>query len=119
MCVGERMPKNFAIKKSDLKPLAVGFGACLASDRITVDGKLVAYMYREEGDHASDSSWRFFAGDESDAYCDDAANFAFYDINTIANYSPDITTYLEAPVGSSFHRDSATDKFLPDKIVPR
>jgi len=111
--------KNFVLKASDMKPLAVGFGACLASDRITVDGKPVAYMYREEGDHASDSGWRFFAGDESDAYCDDPAHFAYYNVNTIANYSPDIMVCLDAPVGSAFRRDSKSQKFLPDKIIPR
>jgi len=118
---GAQVAKNFAFRASDMKPLAVGFGACIASNRITVDGKPVGYMYREEPDSVDspDSGWRFFAGDESDAYSDDPANFAFYNVNTIANYSPDITAYLDAPVGSAFVRDSDSQKFLADRIVPR
>ena len=47
---------------------------CIATDRITVDGLPVGYMYREkpeEGDpfERYDSGWRFTAGDESDEIC--------------------------------------------------
>ena len=46
---------------------------CIATDRITVDGMPVGYMYREKPKEGAwfeeyDSGWRFTAGDESDEY---------------------------------------------------
>jgi len=99
--------KNFHLAADLIKPIAVGYGACYATDRITVDGKLVGYCYREEPDNDLDSGWRFFAGDESQDYVDNPDNLAIYDINTIANYDPDITAFLEAPSGSTFERNHA------------
>ncbi len=98
--------KSFRLSADQIKPIAVGFGACDASDRITVDGARVGYCYKEEPDGGPDSGWRFFAGDESQAYADDPNNFAMYDVNTIANYDPSITAVLEAPQGSAFERDA-------------
>ena len=99
--------KKFLRAAEDFKPIAVGFGACIASDRILVDGAPVGYCYREESDQPADSGWRFFAGDESQEYADDPNNFALYDINTVANYDPSITAILEAPTGSAFERNDA------------
>ena len=64
-------------------------------------------MYREEPAHSqiADSGWRFFAGDESEEYTADPSNLEIYDINTIANYDPEITACLDAPFGSAFARD--------------
>ncbi len=53
-------------------------------------------MYREAPDNAHDSGWRFFSGAESQEYADNAENFAFYDVNTIANYEPLIVGFLRA-----------------------
>ena len=60
------MPKQFRIPAHEIEPVAVGFGSCFASDRITVDGMKVGYLYREPPDNSDDSGWRFFAGDESE-----------------------------------------------------
>ncbi len=76
----------------------------------------VGFMYREAGDNELDSGWHFFAGDESDEYCDDPANFAIYDVNTIANYDRDIIPLLEAPLGSAFERDPASGRFVLSHI---
>jgi hypothetical protein len=99
-------PKNYYLAADQIRPVAVGYGAAYASDRITVDGALVGWCYREEPDSAVDSGWRFFAGDESQEYADTPANLALYDINTIANYDPEIVSLIESPVGSSFERNS-------------
>ena len=45
------------------------------------------------------------AGDESQEYMDDPANLELYDVNTIANYDPDITPLLDEPIGQAFERD--------------
>ena len=104
--------KNFRLSADQIKPVAVGYGSCFASDRITVDGCPVGYCYREEPDSDIDSGWRFFAGDESQEYADHPDNFAIYDINTIANYDPAITTILDAAEGSAFER-STSGQLIP------
>jgi hypothetical protein len=96
--------KNFALKADQIKPLTTKPGYCMASDRITVNGRLVGFMYRERGDNDSDSGWRFLAGDESDEFTANPANFEIYAINTIANYDPSIIPLLEAAPGSAFIR---------------
>jgi hypothetical protein len=94
-----------------VKSLAEGRGACIASDMITVEGRKVGYMYRQETDTDGDSGWRFLSGRESRAYMDDAGNFAFYDVNMIANYDPDIVPFLDAPAGSAFERQGRAGRF--------
>ena len=104
--------KNFKLSPNQIKPMAMGYGSCFASDRITVDGCPVGYCYREESDHDTDSGWRFFAGDESQEYADNPDNFAIYDINTIANYDSAITEILDASKGSVFERGT-TGQLIP------
>jgi hypothetical protein len=100
------MTKAFKLTAEQIRPIAVGFGSCLASDRITVDGCPVGFMYREVPDDSVSSGWRFFSGDETQEYADDPANFALYDVNTIANYDPSITPFLEASPRSAFGRNA-------------
>ena len=107
------MTKRFALAASEIKALAEGRGSCIASDRITVAGLGVGFMYRESPDDDLDSGWRFFSGEESQEYADDPANFALYDVNTIANYDPDIIAHLDAPAFSAFERDAGTGDFVP------
>lgn len=97
--------KRFRLEASNLRPLAEGRGSAIASDRITVDGQPVGFMYRESPDNPRDSGWRFFSGTESQEYMSESGNFAMYDVNTIANYDPGIVAYLDAPVGSAFGRN--------------
>jgi hypothetical protein len=98
--------REFYLSPDQIRPLAVNLGGCFATDRITYDGAPVGYMYREKADFDGDSGWRFLSGDESDEYLGDAANLHIYDVNIIANYSPDIIPHLGAPVGSAFLRDA-------------
>jgi hypothetical protein len=99
-------PKTYYLAAEQIRPVAVGYGAAYASDRITVDGALVGWCYREEPDSEIDSGWRFFAGDETQDYTDTPENFALYDINTIANYDLEITTIIDSPVGCTFERNN-------------
>lgn len=101
------MTKRFKLTADQIQPLAFGLGGAIASDRITVDGQPVGYMYRSEPRDTFDSGWTFLAGDEDEAYLDEARNQNIYDVNTIANYDPDIIPLLIAPVGSAFIRTSS------------
>lgn len=104
--------KKFYKSAQQIKPLAKGHGGCFATDEIVVKGRPVGYMYREQPDNDIDSGWRFLAGDETDEYIDDAGNLGFYDVNTVANYDPDIIPYLDHPIGSAFMRDQKTGDFV-------
>ena len=73
-------------------------------------------MYREAPDNNIDSGWRFFHGDEDDEYIDNSKNSGIYDVNTVANYTPEIIPFLDAPTGSAFYREGET--FIPDPLGP-
>ncbi|HSK04793.1 MAG TPA: DUF2185 domain-containing protein [Kofleriaceae bacterium] len=105
--------KTYRLADSELRPIAPGHGACIATDKITVDGQPVRFMYREQAIHEADSGWRFLAGIESDAYMDDPSNHGFYDCNTIANFDPTIVPHLDAPIGSVFEKPPGAAEFLP------
>lgn len=103
--------KTFKLRADQIQPLVPHRGGCIASDRITVDGRPVGYMYREGPDHDADTGWRFVAGDESDEYMDNADNHGVYAVNTIANYDREIIPFLEAPIGAAFARDPESGRF--------
>ncbi len=94
------MKKNFKLKANQIQKLIPNLGACIATDKITVDGLKVGYMYREESDRESDSGWRFFSGTETQDYVDNSENSVFYDLNTITNYDNAIIPYLELRIGT-------------------
>jgi hypothetical protein len=110
--VADNSDRKFRLRADQIKPVAVGYGGCFATDMITVDGCGVSFMYRQEPEFKVDSGWRFFAGLESQEYLDNPDNITIYDVNTIANYDPDIIPLLEAPVGSAFERDGTTGEFV-------
>ena len=97
--------KKFRLSAEQIAPIALGLGGCLATDRIVVDGARVGYMYREKPLNPEDSGWRFFAGDEDDAYMAVNEHHGVYDINTIVNYDPDILPFVEYEIGSALERD--------------
>ncbi len=107
-----REPKAYKLDASEIRELVTGAGTCFASDMITVDGNPVGYMYREAPEHDFDSGWRFFSGLETGTYTKRASNFELYNVNTIANYDPEIIPLLDAPVGSAFRRQGPSGPFL-------
>lgn len=106
------MDKQFAIPRNELQPLAEGYGGCFATDMITVENLGVGYMYREGPDFDDDSGWRFFSGDETEDYVDNPDNIMIYDVNAIANYTPEIIPLLNSPVGSAFEYDPETGEYV-------
>lgn len=112
---------RFKLSKKDIKPLKTGVGGCIATKRITVKGKGVNFMYRQKPDHAQGSGWRFFSGSgEDDAYLNDPKNSDAFDVNTIANYAPDIIPYLGSSIGSVFERNQKTGDWekVTDFTIP-
>lgn len=109
--------RRYAKDPASFQPLVFGLGACIASIRITVDGRRVGYCYREKPNTHIDSGWRFFAGDENEAFTRKHTNLEMYDCNTIANYDPEIVPLLNSPVGSAFIRDATTGTLIADKSL--
>lgn len=103
--------KNFKLKAEELVELVPQMGGCFATDKITVDGMKVGYMYREEPIDTFDSGWRFFSGTESQEYVDESNNTMIYKVNTIANYDRAIIPYLNLPVGTELERIEHSDTF--------
>lgn len=96
--------KNFKLKENEIKKIIELKGNCIASDRITVDGLKIGYMYRENPTTEVDSGWRFFAGDETEEYTNNPINFEIYDLNTICNYDNSIISLLNTNIGTSFEK---------------
>ena len=103
--------KTFKIPASKIVQLIEPMGGCIATDKITVDGELIDYMYRDEPANDLDSGWRFQGSSEDQEYMDDSDNHEVYDVNTIANYEPGIIDYLHLPIGTHLERVKGTNKF--------
>jgi hypothetical protein len=101
--------KKFFIPKENIKKLINSIGACYASDKITVDGLPVKYMYREPPTFAEDSGWRFFSGTETQDYVDNPDNLMIYAVNTIANYDLSIIPYLDMSIGTELERSTGNN----------
>lgn len=108
--------KTFKLDRSEILPLAEGHGGCIATDRITVEGLPVRFMYREEPNNHVDSGWRFMSGiGEDETYMNNSDNHGVYDVNTIANYDRSIIPCLDAPIGSCFEKRPGAEDFV--KVV--
>lgn len=99
--------KKFHLRADQIVQLIDSTEGCIASDRITVDGCKVGFMYREETPSSKypDSGWRFMAGDEDEQYMENPDNHAIYLVNTICNYDSDVIPFLNAPPGTAFIRN--------------
>jgi hypothetical protein len=60
----------------------------------------------------------FTAGTESSDYMDDPANSAVYDVDTIANYDPEIVPFLRSPVGTVIVRWPPGSPLGPEPGAP-
>jgi len=108
------MAKTYKLKPAEIEALTMVRGGCFATDRITVEGLPVRFMYREEPENEDDTGWRFCSAiDEDEAYMEDPNNIGFFDVNTIANYDRSIIPYLMSPVGAAFEKPPGADDWKP------
>lgn len=103
--------KDFKLKADQIKPIATGYGACFATNMITIEGKRINFMYREKPYNDNDSGWKFFSGFEDEDYINNLKNTQIFDVNTIANYDKDIIPFLNSPINTAFERNQVTGKF--------
>lgn len=111
------MKKNFFRSEKQIKELLNWNGAdgCLATDKITIEGYKVGYMYREMPDNDYDSGWRFLAGMEDDIYMNNSDNIGAYKLNTICNYDELIIPYLNMPIGTVLIKTKNNEFIIDDK----
>lgn len=88
------------------------FGFVLATKMLVEGKRKVRYMYHEETTNPQDSGWRFFCGDEDDAYVNNPDNVAVYDINTILEIDRSILPYLNSSAGIAFEREDENATFI-------
>jgi hypothetical protein len=103
--------KNVKLKQDQIAELTPDYGKCIASDKITVDGSHIRYMYRDPPYFENDSGWRFFSGTETQAYINQPEHTAIYDVNVISNYDQTIIPYLNLPIGTELERRPNSDHF--------
>lgn len=104
--------KDYILLDDEAEPVVTGMGACFATDRVTVEGLPVRFMYRETPDNERDSGWRFCSGmDEDEEYMSNPDNIGIFDVNTIANLDRSIVLHLLAPAGSAFEKAPGDEKF--------
>lgn len=104
--------KKFYLSREQIKQIVPReLGGCFITDRVTVDGRKIGYMYREMADRPEDSGWRFFAGDESEEYLDDSSHIGVYSVNTAANYDQDIIPYLYTPAPCWFEKVGGSQRY--------
>jgi hypothetical protein len=84
---------------------------CFVTRRVLYDGEPVGYLYREEPDEEEDSGWRIMAGDESQAYMDDANNIAWVSLGAVLREDDSIVKLLDAPVGIAYALNPETGDF--------
>ncbi len=104
---------KFKLKPEEIRDIVPPMGYCLVSDKITVDGLKVGFMYREKPEEKDDSGWRFLSGTETEEYMDDESNTMIFEVNVVANYDPSIIPYLKSKVGTELERVEGTDEFGP------
>lgn len=102
---------QYILNEQQIRELVKPMGYCIASNRITVDGEKVGFMYRESPEDEDDSGWRFVAGDETEEYMDNPLHFMMFDVNYIANIDAAIIPYLQSKKGSEFERIEGSDTF--------
>ena len=110
---------KFKLDKNEIKELIKKQGACIVSNEILIDGKKVGYMYREEPSMSyNDTGWRFFSGEESQEYCDNAENFNIVELNTLCNYDQSVIKKLDAEI-SALSTEYDTVKNLISKSIEK
>jgi len=103
---------NFIIDENNIKDLVHGMGYSICSNKITIEGMKVGFMYREEAQDDEDSGWRFLSGSEDQDYADNPDNSKIFGVNAIANHDPAIIPYLKSPYGTELGRIEGKDDFV-------
>ncbi|MCP4710322.1 MAG: DUF2185 domain-containing protein, partial [Planctomycetes bacterium] len=112
-------PKKFKLDASEIKQMVPNMGGALATDKITVEGNKVDYMFRNKTEREGDTGWIFYGGGETQEYIDNPDNTSIYNINTIVNYDPEIIPFITYPPGTEIERNQDGQLELVTQNVPQ
>jgi len=104
--------RSLNIREEEIRDLVKNWGYSIVSNKISVEGKRVGFMYREERMDKEDSGWRFLSGTETDEYLDDPDNSKVLAVNVVANFDPAIIPYLKNKIGTEWERVEGKEEFV-------
>lgn len=89
------------------------------SKKIAEEGWKAGYICRDEPLNERDSGWSFMAGNEDEAYVNDAANLVLMTIHQFLDLDRDVWKYIHHPAGTRMVRisDSEFDFDAPGKEI--
>ena len=89
------------------------------SKKITEEGWKAGYICRDEPLNERDSGWSFMAGNEDEAYVNDASNLVLMTIHQFLDLDRDVWKYIHHPAGTRMVRisDSEFDFDAPEKEI--
>ena len=72
--------------------------------RLVEENSKIGFAYKEKPDNETDSGWRFFVGNESQAYVDDPNNILLYSLEDIIKLDGSIKTILNNEINTAFEK---------------
>ena len=89
------------------------------SKKIAEEGWKAGYIWRDEPLNERDSGWSFMAGNEDEAYVNDASNLVLMTIHQFLDLDRDVWKYIHHPAGTRMVRisDSEFDFDAPEKEI--
>ncbi|MGO4547104.1 DUF2185 domain-containing protein [Paenibacillus sp. 2TAB23] len=100
-------PRHIAriiLKENDPDWLAIGEDMALVSKMCIDEAWTFRYLYREQPDHAEDSGWRLFYGNETPEYTNDPDHVIILNIYDLCERDSSLRTLFRAEYGSAFER---------------
>ena len=86
-------------------------GYAFATNMLMDNRRPVRFMYREAA-AGQDSGWRFFCGDEDQAYADNPGNLVLCSIQDILDIDPSVRPFLSAMPPAAFERENEAEPFV-------
>ncbi len=83
----------------------------IVSARVASDGMPVRFLYRQSPDHANDSGWRIFAGDETDDYASQPDNSKILPLREVMERDAALKQVLRTAAPCAFERETAEAPF--------
>ena len=81
--------------------------------RTILGGEPIRFIERLEPSNVGDSGWAMSSGTETQAYMDDAKNFAIVRLSAMVEKDPELGRVIDAPAGSAFRRTKSG--YVPDE----
>ena len=99
-------------KKKELKQYITGAGACVVTKSVLNGETGLKWLFREKD--GIGNGWVALGESDTQAYVDDAANYAVVDFNTLANIEPAVLNILHMPAGADleFRTDASGGYFV-------